>query len=129
MRLRRGQKTVEIKGNYQPDPRTLLDREVEVEVDRPLGSVHPRHAELVYPVNYGFVPNTLAPDGREIDAYILGVDEALESFTGRCLALLHRTNDDDDKLVVVPEGLLLTDEEILSATHFQEQYFDVRLIR
>lgn len=119
----------EVQRGYQPDPRTLLGQEVHVEVDRPLGSVHPRHAALVYPVNYGFVPNTLAPDGQEIDAYILGVDEALESFSGLCVALLHRTDDDDDKLVIVPNGLSLSNEEILSVTHFQERYFDVKLIR
>ncbi len=104
---------------YQPDPHSLLGREVEVRVDRPLGSVHPRHPDLIYRVNYGFVPNTCAPDGGEVDAYILGVDEPLESFQGLCVALLRRTDDDDDKLVVAPKNLSLTDDEILSATHFQ----------
>ena len=84
---------------------------------------------MIYSVNYGFIPNTLAPDGAEIDAYILGVEEALESFTGRCTALLHRLDDEDDKLVVVPGGVTLSDEEILRATHFQERYFKTQLIR
>ena len=117
------------RGSYRPDPRSLLGREVEVQIDRPLGSAHPRHPDLFYPVNYGFIPATLAPDGKEIDAYVLGVDEPLESFSGLCTALLHRTNDEDDKLVVVPRGLFLTDEDILTATYFQEQYFETELVR
>ena len=114
---------------YQPDLRSFLGQEVEVQIDRPLGSVHPRYSELVYPVNYGFVPGTLAPDDKEIDAYVLGVEEALESFRGLCAFVLHRMDDEDDKLVVVPRNLSLTDEEVLAATHFQERYFDTRLVR
>ena len=115
--------------NYQPDPRSLLGQEVSVRIDRPLGSAHPRYPDHVYEVNYGFVPNTLAPDGAEIDAYVLGVDEPLESFKGLCLALLNRKDDEDDKLIVVPPGFAPTNNEILSATHFQEQYFEVELLR
>ena len=115
--------------SYQPKPRTLLGQEVKVKIDRPLGTAHPRYPDLIYSVNYGFVPNTLAPDGAEIDAYILGIEEALESFTGRCTALLHRLDNEDDKLIIIPNGVTLTDEEILRATHFQERYFQTRLVR
>ena len=100
-----------------------------MQIDRPLGSAHPRYPNLIYPVNYGFIPHTLAPDGEAIDAYVLGVEKALEFFTGYCIALLHRLDDDDDKLIVVPNGVTLTDEEILRATHFQERYFQTRLVR
>ena len=106
-----------------------MGQEVNVQIDRPLGTVHPRYPDLIYPVNYGFIPHTLAPDGEAIDAYILGVKETLELFTGRCIAMLHRLDDDDDKLVVVPDNITLSDEEILRATQFQEQYFDVKLLR
>ena len=117
------------KSKYQPDPRGFLGQEVRVQIDRPLGSAHPRYPDFIYEVNYGFIPNTLAPDGAEIDAYVLGVAEPLKTFTGLCAALLHRKDDEDDKLIVVPRGLNLTDEQILAATHFQEQYFDTQLIR
>ena len=86
-----------------------------MKIDRPLGTAHPHYPDLIYSVNYGFVPNMLAPDGAEIDAYILGIEEALESFTGRCTALLHRLDDDDDKLIIVPNGVTLTNEEILGS--------------
>ncbi len=106
----------------------FLGKIVQVEVDRPLGSKHPKHG-YIYPINYGFVPNTLAPDGAELDVYILGEDKPLKGFLGKCIAILHRTNDDDDKLIVCPEGLEFTDDEIRETTNFQEQYFESEIIR
>lgn len=108
--------------------RNYLGRVVTVVVDRPLGSMHPKHG-FQYPVNYGYLPNTLAPDGEGIDAYILGVDQPVATFQGRCIAIVHRLNDNDDKLIVVPEGTLMTDAAIRSAVHFQEQWFSSRIIR
>ncbi len=106
----------------------FLGKTVTVTMDRPLGSLHPKHG-YVYPVNYGFVPETTSPDGEELDAYVLGVDIPLKEFTGRCIAFIHRLNDDDDKLIVVPEGTILSDDEIRQATHFQEQYFISEIVR
>lgn len=106
----------------------FLGKTVTVTMDRPLGSKHPKHG-YTYPVNYGFVPETKSPDGEELDAYVLGVDALLEEFTGQCIAFIHRLNDDDDKLIVVPEGMILSDDEIRQATHFQEQYFQSVIVR
>ncbi len=110
------------------DARQFLGKTVTVLMDRPLGSKHPKYG-YHYPVNYGFIENTLAVDGQETDAYVLGVDEPVEEFTGQCIALVHRLNDNDDKLVVVPEGKTMTDDEIREAVHFQEQYFESEIIR
>ena len=48
---------------------------VKVVVDRPLGSYHPKHKDMHYPINYGYIEGIIAPDGEEQDAYIIGVDE------------------------------------------------------
>ena len=101
---------------------------VTVRVDRPLGSCHPKWG-FCYPVNYGYVPGVTAPDGEELDAYVLGVEEPLEAFSGRCAAIVHRLDDDDDKLVVAPVGMTLTDDEIRTLTHFQEQFFESEIVR
>jgi inorganic pyrophosphatase len=106
----------------------FLGKTVTVIIDRPLGSLHPRHGFL-YEANYGYVPNIIAPDGEELDAYVLGVNKPLETFTGTCIAIVHRLNDNDDKLVIVPENTKLSDEKILEATKFQEQFFDHSLLR
>ena len=102
----------------------LLGKTVKIEVDRPLGSVHPKHENIVYPVNYGYIPNTVSGDGEETDVYLLGVDEPVGRFVGRVIAVIHRYNDDENKLVAAPEGMEFSVEEIRNAVFFQEQYFD-----
>ena len=100
-----------------------IGKTVHVEMDRPLGTKHPEHG-FVYEANYGFIPDTVSGDGEELDAYVLGVGKPLEEFEGVCIAVIRRTNDNDDKLVVVPEGLSLSDEEIEQQTAFQEKWFE-----
>ena len=57
------------------------------------------------------------------------MNEPVQEFTGKCIAVIHRTNDDDDKLIIVPEDQNLTDEEIRKFTNFQEQFFESEIIR
>lgn len=92
-------------------------------VDRPLGSCHPRHRDICYPVNYGYIPGVMAPDGEEQDAYILGVSEPVQEFSGKVIAVIHRFDDVEEKWVVTPEGMSFTKEEIMAQVAFQEQYF------
>ena len=96
---------------------------VTVTVDRPLDSRHPKHGDIIYPVNYGYIKGITAPDGEEQDAYILGVHTAVKEFTGRVIAIIHRYDDIEEKWVVSPEGVNFSDEEITRQVHFQEQYF------
>jgi inorganic pyrophosphatase len=108
--------------------RDFLGKIVEVVIDRPLGSKHPKH-DIRYGLNYGFIPGTTSDDGEELDAYVMGIDDPLTRFKGRCIAIIHRTNDNDDKLVVVPDGLRFTDNYIRKATDFQEKFFESEIIR
>lgn len=96
---------------------------VTVTVDRPLGSYHPEHREMYYPVNYGYIKGITAPDGEEQDAYILGVNKTVSEFTGKVIAVVHRYNDVEEKWVVAPEGKVFSAEEIKNQIAFQEQYF------
>ena len=105
-----------------------LNQTITVKMDRPLGSKHPDW-DLIYEVNYGYVPNTISGDSEELDCYVLGVDKPLDNFTGKCIAIIHRTNDNDDKLIIVPDGMNFTDEEIRNLTNFQEKYFKSIIIR
>lgn len=106
----------------------FIGRLVKIRMDRPLGFVHPAFG-FEYAVNYGFISGTSSPDGDEVDAYVLGVSEPVEGFVGRCIAVIHRLDDDDDKLVVVPDGLQLADAEIRHLTHFQERHFISTILR
>lgn len=106
-----------------------IGKQLRVIVDRPIGSVHPTHSHLTYGLNYGYVPDTVAADGHEIDAYLLGLKFPVEEYLGHCIAIIHRKNDVEDKLVVAPFGEFFSDGEILAQTHFQEQFFTTTLIR
>lgn len=101
---------------------------VKVTVDRPLGSYHPVHKDLYYPINYGYIEGVIAPDGEEQDAYILGVNKPIKSFTGKIIAIIHRLDDVEDKWVVCPENVNYTEAEIISAVDFQEQYFKYEIV-
>ena len=107
---------------------SVIGRTVTVTVDRPLGSYHPNHNDMYYPINYGYVEGIIAPDGEEQDVYILGVDEAIDKFTGKIIAIVHRNDDVEEKWVVAPEGMTFTKEEIREQIHFQEQYFDSEIV-
>ena len=101
---------------------------VEVKIDREFGSKHPKHG-FIYPVNYGYIPNTVSGDGEELDCYVLGVFESINEFKGKCIAIIHRTNDDDDKLVIVPADVEYSDDAINALVEFQERYFEHIIIR
>lgn len=96
---------------------------VKVIVDRPLGTFHPKHPDILYPVNYGYIPGVLAPDGEEQDAYIIGVHEPVGEFVGKVIAIIHRFDDVEEKWVVAPENGSYTTDEIMEQVAFQEQYF------
>ncbi len=101
---------------------------VNVKIDRPLGTKHPKH-DFYYPFNYGYVPNTISGDGEELDCYVLGVFEPIEEYIGKCIAVIHRLNDNDDKLIIVPENKEYTDEEINALIEFQERFFTHEILR
>ena len=97
---------------------------VTVKIDRPLGSYHPKHKDLYYPINYGYVEGVIAGDGEEQDAYIIGINEPLETFTGNIIAVIHRINDNETKWVVAKENTNYTVQEIEKQVQFQEKYFE-----
>jgi inorganic pyrophosphatase len=106
-----------------------LGKKITVTIDRPLGSVHPKYKETIYPINYGYVSGTRAGDGEPIDAYVLGVDHSLPLFIGKCIAVIHRLDDNEDKLVVAPECMYFSDDKIKELTDFQEKYFKIEIIK
>ncbi len=110
------------------ETKEYLNKIVQVTMDRPLGSIHPKHG-FVYPVNYGYIEGTVSGDGEELDAYVLGEHKPLQKFEGRVVAIIHRTNDNDDKLVVMQDGRDYSDEQIMALTEFQEKFFESEIIR
>jgi len=104
--------------------RSFLDKTVHIGIDRPIGYVHHKgEYDLVYPINYGYIPGVIGGDGEEMDVYLLGVDVPVKEFDAHIIAIVHRENDIEDKLVGAPAGVNFTKEEIAAAVHFQEQHY------
>ena len=106
----------------------FLGKEVSIEIDRKLGTRHPKHG-FMYMLNYGFIPDTISGDGEELDAYLVGEFEPVEKSNGKVIAIIHRTNDDHDKLIVSKNGREYSDDAIRALTEFQEKYFESVIIR
>ena len=107
-----------------------LNKIVTAIIDRPLGSVHSaKYPNYIYPLNYGYIPNTISGDSQELDCYVIGIYEPLKNFTGKCIAIIHRFNDDDDKLVLIPDDKNYTNTEIKALIDFQERFFKSEIIR
>ena len=106
----------------------MIGKTVKVIIDRPLGSYHPEHKDLYYPINYGYIEGVFALDREEQDAYILGVNEPIKEFTGVVIAIVIRRNDIESKWVVAPEGMNFSKKEISDMIWFQERFFESEVI-
>ena len=101
-----------------------LGKEVTIEIDRPVGYVHHKGEKtLIYPINYGFIPNVFGGDGEELDVFLVGVNEPVASYTGRIIGIVYRADDVEDKLVMAPLDKSFTAKEIARAVYFQEKYY------
>lgn len=126
---RQKSKAVEQATELKKETDRVMQKTVHVIIDRPLGSVHPEHDDIVYEVNYGYAEGFIGGDGEAQDVYVLGVDEPIKEFDGRVVAVIHRKNDVEDKWVVAPDGVVLTDDEIIRKTEFMEKYFEIEILR
>lgn len=113
----------------EPDYSGIIGRTVKGTVDRPLGTTHPQHPDMRYPINYGYVDGVFAGDGAEQDVYLFGTDEPLSHFEGKVIAVYHRFDDVEDKWIVSLTGEDIADETILGGITFQEQFFHGKLYR
>lgn len=107
--------------------KSYIGKTVTVTVDRPIGTAHPKHPDIVYPINYGYVDGLVAGDGEEQDVYILGVDKPVNTAECVIIAVIMRDDDNEDKWVGVPTELvgseLCYECNIVHAVHFQEQFY------
>lgn len=116
----------------------VIGQVVRGKIDCPVGSYSPRHKELLYPVNYGYVTGGNGGDGAEQDVYLLGENAAVTEYMGKVIAVYHRYDDNETKWIVVPcdeEGVirsdvvLPSDDEIYAQIAFQEQFYSGILVR
>jgi inorganic pyrophosphatase len=108
--------------------KSYLGKVVKIGIDRPIGYVHVKEKyTLTYNINYGYIPGVLGGDDEELDVYLLGVDVPVEEYEARIIAIVHRENDIEDKLVAAPVGMTFAAEEIRAAVDFQEKYYISRI--
>jgi len=111
------------KLKYLKESKSYLGKIVKAVIDRPLWSKPVKeHPDFMYELNYGYIPNTISGDGEELDCYVLGVDEPIKEFEGECIAIVHRLNEIDDKLILVPIGKKYTIKEIEDLIYFSEKH-------
>lgn len=105
-----------------------LGKTVTIGIDRPIGYIHHKEKyDLVYPINYGYIPGVLGGDGEELDVYLLGVSEPVKEYTCQIIGISHRLNDCEDKLIGAPVGAVFTAAQMVEAISFQEKYYKTRV--
>ncbi|MBE6535517.1 MAG: inorganic pyrophosphatase [Ruminococcaceae bacterium] len=103
---------------------SYLGKTVKIEIDRPIGYVHRKGKKtLVYPINYGYIPDVLGGDGEELDVFLVGVAEPVSTYEGKIIGIVYRADDVEDKLIMAPEGISLTALQIARTVYFQEKYY------
>ena len=108
--------------------KSYLGKKVKIEIDRPVGYIHKKEKySLTYPINYGYIPGVIGGDGEELDVYLLGVNDPVSEYECDIIAIAHRHNDIEDKLVGAPVGVRFSKEDIENAIYFQEQYYDTEI--
>ena len=117
--------------------RSIIGKTVKGIIDRPMGSCHPRHKGLIYPVNYGYVVDVIGGDGAEQDIYLLGTDGPVQEYVGKIIAVYHRYDDAETKWIAVPcdengeigSNIAIPEkDEIYAQIAFQEQFFSGLLV-
>lgn len=118
--------------NQEESIKSLIGKNIFMTVDRPIGTVHPKYKDVIYEVNYGFYDEYISSDEEELDCYLIGESLPInmnDKYECKVVAIIHRLNDNEDKLVCAPLNREVSDDEIISKTEFIEQYFVSEIIR
>lgn len=54
-------------------------------IDRPRGTSHPRYSDMIYPLDYGYLEDTISGDGGGIDVWLGSLSQAMDKHGGRML--------------------------------------------
>ena len=105
--------------------RKYLGKRIRIIIDRPIGY---KHDDIIYEVNYGYFSSLTALDGMFQDAYVLGEEAIVEECRGKVIAIVHRFDDIEDKLVISTKNITYSVEEIEKTIAFQERFFKHEII-
>jgi len=105
-----------------------LNKLVNVKIDKPLGYSDPKDG-YIYPINYGYIEDTMGGNQEELDAYILGEFNPMEEYNGRVIAIIKTRNCNNEKLIVCNKNKKYTKEQIKALVEFRERYSDYIIIK
>jgi inorganic pyrophosphatase len=71
----------------------MIGQNINVYIDRPIGSTHPKYNDIVYSINYGYIKEIIAIDDEYQDVYVLGENEPIEFCKGVVYAVVERENE------------------------------------
>lgn len=97
---------------------------VSVKVDHPLGSTDDDNPSEVYPINVGYVYKDKNLELDRQPVYLLGVDVAVDEYSGVLIAVARRRDDSENVWIVAPENISYTKQQIEEMVYFREQYYD-----
>ena len=103
-----------------------LGKKVTVFVDHPYGSFHPILPDVVYTCNYGYVDGDASGDADLQNAYVYGVNEPVDTFTGFVIAIIYH-RDETETRWVVSQSLLYDKNDVINAIGEMEQEYDTRI--
>lgn len=98
-----------------------LGRKVKIKIDHPMGSKHPKYG-FIYPVNYGHIPGIIGRDGKDYNAYLLGVFEPVKEYEGRLIAIVERYDGKEEEILVIAPKFY-NDDQVRALVEFQERLF------
>ena len=95
-----------VAGSFDWEGWEALIAQNGITLDRPYRTPHPDFPDIIYPINYGFINDTLGSDGDEVDIF---VGRAQNGLVGLLLTTDHRRGDREVKLLYhcTPEDIYL----------------------
>ena len=112
------------------EAKNVIGKKYHIFIDRTIGSIHPKHPEIIYPINYGYIKDLIGGDGEEQDVYVIDSTVAKEEEDVKIIALVFRQNDNETKWIgVSKENNLYNNKEIFDSIFFQEQFYNSFVIK